>query len=425
MKVGLVCPYPWDVPGGVMAHVRDLAEELIALGHSVSVLAPVDDDDAPLPPYLVPAGGSVPVPFNGSVARLAFGPLIATRVRRWIRDGHFDVLHVHSPEAPSLSLLAMLHARGPIVATFHAANPRSRLFAAMSGVFQSQVEKMHGRIAVSADARKTIVEHLGGDAVVIPNGVSVRSFAGAEPWPRHGGELVGFLGRLDEPRKGLAVLLDAFAVLGPSRPQLRLLLAGPGDARALLSRRLPGELHPRVELLGRLSEPDKARFFATLDAYVAPNVGGESFGIVLLEAMAGCCPVVASDLPAFRQVLAGGAGGRLFRTGDGRALATVLGDLLDEPAARAHLVSMGQRVVGQYDWPEVVRRIVAVYETVLADAGDVLGSVEATEEEPPAVLPGPVSMQPVRGPDSLDLVVRPPEQSRAAQPVAPLDVVDG
>ena len=157
MRVGLVSPYPWDVPGGVVAHVRDLAETLIGNGHDVSVITPVDDEDSPVPPYVVRAGRSVPVPFNGSVSRLAFGPVSATRVGRWIREGDFDVLHVHSPETLSLSLLAVFIARGPIVATFHAANPRSRVLAMMQSPLQVRLEKLSGRIAVSPAARKTIV----------------------------------------------------------------------------------------------------------------------------------------------------------------------------------------------------------------------------------------------------------------------------
>ena len=175
MRVGIACPYTWDVPGGVQEHIRDLAEALIDLGHQVSVISPADDD-TPLPGYVVPAGRAVPVPYNGSVGRLAFGFLSASRVRRWVRDGGFDVLHVHEPTAPSLSLLACWVADGPIVATFHTANPRSRVLHAAQPILQSALEKISGRIAVSEEARTTLVEHVGGDAVLIPNGIAVRRF---------------------------------------------------------------------------------------------------------------------------------------------------------------------------------------------------------------------------------------------------------
>ena len=147
MRVGLVCPYSFDVPGGVQNHVHDLAETLIALGHEVSVLAPADED-APLPSFVVPAGRAVPVRYNGSVARLSFGPISATRVRRWIEHGAFDVLHVHEPITPSLALLAVLSARGPVVATFHTAMTRSRALSAAQGVLQLVLERITGRIAV-------------------------------------------------------------------------------------------------------------------------------------------------------------------------------------------------------------------------------------------------------------------------------------
>ena len=365
MKVGLVCPYPWDVPGGVMGHVRDLAEALIGCGHDVSVLAPVDDENQLLPPYVVPAGRTVPVRYNGSVARLVFGPISARRARRWLREGDFDVLHLHSPEALSLSLITLLQASGPIVATFHAANPRSRVLAAFSPALQPALEKIQGRIAVSPAARRTIVEHLHGDAVLIPNGVDVKALAGAEPfpgWPGPGGA-IGFLGRMDEPRKGLSLLLDAYCHMATERPDLRLLVAGPGDAEAV-RRELPRPIRDRLVVLGRVSEEDKARFYASVDIYVAPNTGGESFGIVLLEAMAAGAPVVASDLDAFRRVLDAGQAGELFPVGDSRALSAVLRRLLDDPAERAALVEHAALRVAAYDWTAVARSVLGVYETV-------------------------------------------------------------
>jgi len=375
VRIGLVSPYPWDVPGGVVAHVRDLAETFVADGHEVSVITPVDDEDAVVPPYVVRAGRSVPVPFNGSVSRLAFGPVSATRVGRWIREGDFDVLHVHSPETLSLSLLAVFIARGPIVATFHAANPRSRVLAMMQSPLQVRLEKLSGRIAVSPAARKTIVEHLGADAVLIPNGVHVGKYAGADPlpgWPGTGGALA-FVGRVDEPRKGLDVLLDAFARLRAERPALRLLVAGPGEH---------DDLPDGVTALGLVSEQDKARVYRSADVFVAPNTGGESFGIVLLEAMAAGTPIVASDLDAFRRVLDDGDGGlvgELATVGDAAALARACASLLDAPERRAALSAKGRDVVGQYDWSVVATEVMHVYETAIA--GHHGGHVEAESDQ--------------------------------------------
>ena len=265
MRIGIVCPYSWDVPGGVQAHVRDLAEALMALDHKVSVLAPGDEDEA-LAPYVVPAGRAVPVPYNGSVARLSFGPLAAARVRRWLRDGDFDVLHVHEPTTPSLSLLACWAADGPIVATFHTSTTRSRVMAAAYSALQPALEKISARIAVSEAARRTLVEHLGGDAVLIPNGVSISAFAGAEPlpgWPGEGGAL-GFLGRYNEPRKGFALVRDAFVRLAAERPGLRLLVAGPGDPDEAI-RAVPSHLRHRIHVLGLISDQDKSRMLRSVD----------------------------------------------------------------------------------------------------------------------------------------------------------------
>jgi phosphatidyl-myo-inositol alpha-mannosyltransferase len=371
VRVGLVCPYSWDVPGGVQEHIRDLAETLMDLGHQVSVITPADDDTV-LPAYAVSAGRAVPVPYNSSVGRVAFGFLSASRVRRWLKEGQFDVLHVHEPAAPSLSLLAAWSATGPIVATVHIANPRSRLLHAATPILEYVGEKISARIAVSEAARTTLVEHLGGDAVLIPNGVTVRRYEKADPlpgWPGSGGAL-GFLGRMDEPRKGLSVLLDAFGILGPQRPGLRLLIAGPGDAEEALEK-VPPALRDRVVLLGQVSDEDKVRVYHSVDVFCAPNTGGESFGIVLAEAMAAGAPIVASDLDAFRMVLRGGEAGELFTTGDPDALAQAAARLLDDPARRAGLSAAARNAVRAFDWPAVAREVVQVYETVRLGGGSV------------------------------------------------------
>jgi phosphatidyl-myo-inositol alpha-mannosyltransferase len=368
MRIGIVCPYTWDVPGGVQQHVRDLAEALVASGHDVSVIAPADDD-APLPWYVVSAGRAVPVPYNGSVARLAFGFLSAGRVRRWIREGAFDVLHVHEPAAPSLGLLACWAADGPIVATFHASFERSRALSAAGPILQSALEKITARIAVSEKARRTLVEHLGGDAVLIPNGVTTERYAMAEPlpgWPGDDGA-IGFLGRMDEQRKGLPVLLRAFETLGRERPGLRLLLAGPGDAEEVLGR-VSRDLRSRVIVLGMVSEADKVRALHSVDVFVAPNTGGESFGIVLAEAMSAGAPILASDIEAFRRVLQDGRAGALFPVGDSAALATAAAELLDDAPRRKQLSAEAKAAVRAYDWSTVARDVVRVYETVAGEA---------------------------------------------------------
>jgi phosphatidyl-myo-inositol alpha-mannosyltransferase len=321
---------------------------------------------------VVPAGRAVPVPYNGSVARLAFGFLSASRVRRWVKEGAFDVLHVHEPAAPSLSLLACWIADGPIVATVHTATPRSRVMHASGPALRTALEKVNGWIAVSEAARTTLVEHTGGDAVLIPNGVTVSRYEKARPlpgWPGTGGAL-GFLGRIDEPRKGLDVLLRAFGMLAAERPGLRLLIAGPGDADNAVEKVL-APLRERVIMLGQVSEDDKARVYHSVDVFCAPNTGGESFGIVLAEAMAAGAPIAASDLDAFRQVLRGGLAGELFETGDPAALAGAAGRLLDDPQRRAGLSAAAAEAVRAYDWPVVARDVVQVYQAVVPASGQV------------------------------------------------------
>ncbi|OKH98264.1 alpha-(1-2)-phosphatidylinositol mannosyltransferase [Streptomyces sp. CB02923] len=366
MRIGIVCPYSWDVPGGVQFHIRDLAEHLIRLGHEVSVLAPADDE-TPLPPYVVSAGRAVPVPYNGSVARLNFGFLSAARVRRWLHDGAFDVIHIHEPGTPSVGLLACWAAQGPIVATFHTSNPRSRVMLAAYPILQPALEKISARIAVSEYARRTLVEHLGGDAVVIPNGVDVDFFAEARPKEEWQGRTIGFIGRIDEPRKGLPVLMRALPKILAAVPDARLLVAGRGDEDEAVAE-LPADLRSRVQFLGMVSDEDKARLLRSVDLYVAPNTGGESFGIILVEAMSAGAPVLASDLDAFAQVLDQGGAGELFVNEDADALAAAAVRLLGDPARLAELRERGSRHVRRFDWSTVGADILAVYETVTAGA---------------------------------------------------------
>jgi phosphatidylinositol alpha-mannosyltransferase len=283
-------------------------------------------------------------------------------VRRWLASGRFDVLHVHEPITPSVSMLAVVSASGPIVATFHTAMTRSRAMSAAQGVLQVMLEKITGRIAVSEPARRVQVEHLGGSAWEIPNGVSVARFEQAAPlpgWPGDGGA-IGFLGRFTEPRKGFAVLREAFCELATRRPGLRLLVAGPGDPDDVVDG-VPADIRERVVFLGQVSESDKARMLRSVDVYVAPNLGGESFGMILTEAMAAHAPVVASDLDAFRRVLGGGATGVLFPTGDAKALAAELARLLDDPAERERLAVQARQAVAMYDWPVVAAQVLEVY----------------------------------------------------------------
>jgi phosphatidylinositol alpha-mannosyltransferase len=347
----------------VAIHVHDLAETLIDLGLDVSVLAPGDESEVTAD-YVTIAGRSIPVPYNGSIARVSFGPRSASRVRKWIREGEFDVLHVHSPVTPSLGMMACWSAIGPIVATFHAAiDGRSRMMSSGAWILQATLEKVRARIAVSEEARRTVVQHLGGDAVLVPNGVNVERFASARPRPEWSTpNSIAFLGRVDEERKGLDVLLTALPAIAALQPDVRLFVAGPGETDAVAA--LPADISRRVHLLGRVSEEEKAELLSSVDLYIAPHIGGESFGIVLLEAMASGSAVLASDLEAFKDVLDGGRCGALFTAGDPKSLASAASALLGDPARRAELAEAGSRRATEYDWTRVAKQVVAVYETV-------------------------------------------------------------
>ncbi|MEN5075482.1 glycosyltransferase family 4 protein [Isoptericola cucumis] len=379
MRVGIVCPYSFDAPGGVQFHVRDLAQELQRQGHEVSVLAPADEG-TPVPEVVTSAGRAVAVRYNGSVARLSFGPRAASRVRRWIEAGDFDVLHLHEPMVPSLAMLALWVAEVPVVATFHTSQERSRALQVAYPLLRQSLEKIAARIAVSEDARRTLVEHLGGDAVVIPNGVYVDAFTAAAPAERWRGTpdapTIAFLGRLDEPRKGLEVLAAAAPRVLAHAPGARFLVAGRGDAGRDAAVEALGPRAASFEFLGGVSDEEKASLLASADLYVAPQTGGESFGIVLVEAMSAGAGVVASDLGAFRRVLDDGAAGRLFRTGEPDDLARALIEALDDPAGTAVRRDRASAFVQQFDWTAVTEQVLAVYEMAVA-AGDALGSEEA------------------------------------------------
>lgn len=363
MRIGMVCPYSFDVPGGVQAHVLQLSEVLRDRGHHVSVLAPASSH-VELPDYVVSAGKAVAIPYNGSVARLQFSPAAHRKVKKWLIGGDFDVLHLHEPNAPSLSMLALNIAEGPIVATFHTSTTKSLTLSVAQGLLRPMHEKIIGRIAVSDLARRWQVESLGSDAVEIPNGVDVTSFSSAPVlpgYPRAGGTVL-FLGRYDEPRKGMAVLLAALPALVESCGDVQVLIVGRGDEEELLKK--AGELGSHLRFLGQVDDAEKASALRSADVYCAPNTGGESFGIVLAEAMAAGTAVVASDLDAFRRVLSDGQAGRLVPVDDPAALAQALIDVLDDVALRSAYAAAGSEAVRRFDWSVVADQIIRVYETV-------------------------------------------------------------
>ena len=363
LRIGLVCPYSWDVPGGVQNHIRDLAEFLIANGHYVEVLAPATESDD-LPSYVVSAGRAVSIPYNGAVARILFGVGANSRVRSWINEGDFDLLHLHEPAIPSLALLACWAGEGAMVGTFHAAAKYQKAIVAIGPILEPVIEKLSARIAVSEAARLTLTAHLETDAIVIPNGIYAENYRDGTPRAEWQVNTIGFLGRFEEDRKGLPVLLNALPIIARFVPDIRVLIAGPGDSEEILENVDP-QLRHRVEFLGKISEEDKADFLSSISLYIAPNTGGESFGIILAEAMAGGATVVASDIPAFADVLGDGKFGALFESENSEILAKVIIDLLRDDLKRSELAKAGAKHAQRYDWSQVGEEIFEVYELAM------------------------------------------------------------
>lgn len=366
IRIGMVCPYGWDTPGGVQSHMRDLAEYLIGEGHFVSILAPISDDAVSFEDYVVNAGKPISIPVNGSVARVLFGPLASSRAKQWIASGDFDLLHLHEPAIPSLSLLACSAAEGPLVGTFHVSTPKKKAIYAIGPILEPIVEKLTARIAVSELARSTLKDHFDTDAVVIPNGIDGQKYANAPMTKEFSGpNTIGFMGRFEEPRKGLQVLIDSLAIVARFVPDVKYLIAGPGDSDEFVKNLNP-QLQNRITFLGRLSDRQKESFLKSVEIYVAPNTGGESFGIILTEALSAGTAVVASDIPAFKAVLENGEVGALFRNEDSSDLAKVIVALLRDDARREKLATNGKLSAQKYDWQVVAEQIESVYEMAIA-----------------------------------------------------------
>ena len=362
----MVCPYGWDTPGGVQTHIRELTEHLISEGHHVSVLAPVSEESLDLEDYLVNAGKPISIPVNGSVARVLFGPIASSRAKQWIASGDFDLLHLHEPAIPSLSLLACSAAEGPLVGTFHVSTPKKKAIYAIGPILEPIVEKLTARIAVSELARSTLKDHFETDAVVIPNGIDGNKYTNAKRSAEYSGEnTIGFIGRFEEPRKGLQVLLDSLPIVARFIPDVKYLIAGPGESKDYI-KDIDPQLRNRIKFLGFLTDEMKESFLKSIKIYVAPNTGGESFGIILTEALSAGTAVVASDIPAFKAVLENGEAGTLFSNENSEELAKVLVALLRDNERREKLSENGKLSAQKYDWQVVAEQIESVYEMATA-----------------------------------------------------------
>jgi phosphatidylinositol alpha-mannosyltransferase len=358
MKVLMVSPYSWDVPGGVNRHVEGLSRALEKRGHQVHIMAP----DGVRGEGYIPAGRSIPIPFNRSVARVAVGPRALAAVLS-AASSVYDLAHLHEPLVPGPSLFSLILLRCPLVATFHAAREEgSRAYALGRGVFQRLLGRLRARIAVSPAALAFVSKYFPGEYRLIPNGVDRGRFfplgedLGEGPALPGVGLVYLFVGR-NEPRKGLPVALEAFRRLRPRRPWDRLLVAGTAGLSP----------EPGVVTLGVVEESKLADVYRSAHVLLAPALGGESFGMVLLEAMACGTPVIASDIPGYRYVLEGGRGGVLVPPGDADALAEAMLKLAEDPARRKALSEEALRRAAEFSWDRVALRVEEVYREVVAE----------------------------------------------------------
>jgi phosphatidylinositol alpha-mannosyltransferase len=368
VKIALVCPYDWSRPGGVRDHVANLAAQLED-DHEVRILAPASEpvDN----PRVEAIGRPRRVRFNRSVAPIVLSPLSGRHILASIEDFGPHITHIHEPLAPALSASVTGFGGGPMIGTFHTWSDRRLVYRASAPIARKMVDRLAVRVAVSPAAQQYAAGALKlpmGAFRVIPNGVAVQRFATAEPLPElvdPERPLVLFVGRL-EPRKGLAVLIRGFLRLRATVPRARLCVVGEGPERDRCQEMVPSSIRPDVLFVGRVGEAELPRYHASADVFVSPAVGGESFGIVLLEAMAAGLPVVASDIPGYRTVMKDGRQGRLVRPSDGVALAEALESLIGNEKLRAAMAAEGRETAERYAWPVVSARLAELYREVHA-----------------------------------------------------------
>jgi phosphatidylinositol alpha-mannosyltransferase len=376
VRIGIVSQSYYPRYGGVTEHVHHTAVELRRRGHEVTIITSrFREGEAGHAPGVVRIGYNILIPFNGAFVDLAVGVRLKSQLRSLMRAYDFDVVHTHAPLVPTLPLLAVRAAECPQVGTFHTTSGPSRLLEWTRGYLAPVVARLDARIAVSNTAREFAARYFPGDYHVIPNGVDVDRFHPAvapfERWRDRDGVNLLFVGRLD-PRKGVQLLLDAMPeVVERTRGRARLLIVGDSYLRRGYESSVPAALRPHVVFLGHVPSADLPRWYATGDIFVSPASGNESFGIVLLEAMATGRTVVASDIPGYRSVVIPEHNGVMFAPGDARALARTLARLVDDPERRVVLGARGRARALEFAWPRVTDRIEAVYRQILARRGAV------------------------------------------------------
>jgi phosphatidylinositol alpha-mannosyltransferase len=374
MNIAQVSPYDYAYSGGVQEHIRHLTEHFEARGHQVRILAPSSaDEDAHDGNVITVSDAILPLPFSGSIVRITISPRVYWRIKHILEEAQFDIIHLHEPIAPLLPLVVLRHAKTVTVGTFHAYRDTHTVYEWAKPAIQPFIDRLDGKIVVSEAAQSTVARYFPGEYKVIPNGVEVDRFAhgGLTPIPEFDDNRpnILFVGRLDK-RKGLKYLLQAFRFIKAAVPDARLLVVGRYDEAEAEPHIWYVQRHSLrdVHFIGYVPAEELARYYRTACVVCVPSTGFESFGIVLLEAMASGTPVVASDIPGYRSVLTNGVEGRLVPPGNADELASATISLLNNPQQQAAMGRAGRSTAQRYRWATVAERVLAYYETLLARA---------------------------------------------------------
>jgi phosphatidylinositol alpha-mannosyltransferase len=374
VKIGIVSQSYYPRYGGVTEHVHHTAVELRRRGHDVTIVTSrFRKGEAPAPQGVERVGQNILIPFNRAFVDFTVGANLRGELREVFRRHEFDLVHTHCPTSPSLPVIAIQTARCPQVATFHTTAPRSFLQDLFQGYLRPVVEKLDARIAVSTTARESAEMYYPGHYHIIPNGVDIERFHPAvqpfKDWCDPERVNILFVGRLD-PRKGVPLLLGAMPeVVKATNGRARLLIVGDSYLRSKYEASVAGSMREHIHFLGHVPGKDLPRWYATGDVFVSPASGNESFGIVLVEAMAAGRAVAASDIPGYRSVVIPGVNGEMFPPGDSAALAATLTRLVNDPERRAMLAAAGRARAAEFAWPRVTDQIESLYRDVLNRRG--------------------------------------------------------
>jgi phosphatidylinositol alpha-mannosyltransferase len=366
MKLALVCPYDYAYPGGVAIHVANLYTEFKKMGHDVRIMTPYSGPSASLGSKdIIPIGKPVPIPSGGSIARVTISPVLASPVRAILERERFDIIHIHEPLCSTLTLTMLNLSKTINVGTFHACHRIPRGYQIISPFIMGLFKKLHGKIAVSEPAKEFVGKYFPGDYEIIPNGIDVTRFS-APRSPIEGlgeGKLnILFVGR-PEKRKGLRYLLEAYKKVKKEVPQSRLIVVGPGTERyEAVARKL--NLEDAI-FTGYVDNEELPAYYQSADVFCSPATGGESFGIILLEAMAASKPIVASAINGYTSVMSHGVQGLMVPPKAKEALADALIQLLNDETLRRDMGRKGEKKAEECDWPNIARRINDYYSELI------------------------------------------------------------